>query len=317
MDKDKALAVVNDETSLQITTEEVKKYIAKDATDKELFMFMGICKSYNLNPFKKEIHFVKYKSKDGINKDASIIVGYETYLKRAEATGKLDGWRCWIEGAGTAEERAIVEIHRKDRAHPLVWEAYRSEFDKGQSTWKAMPIFMLKKVCIAQGFRLAFPEDLGGLPYTFEEHDFINATKEPTKKGFQGKKPPVKTTQQDSTPPPDAPVTVAQIRSLKPMFKAVGAESDPDILQYFKDHVSPDIESLQTIKYSQFSSMVQHLKNPRGSEKEEEECCKNAVNCDYSGWTDAGAYCGKNEQPCPYDVSLTDKDNEGQEDIPL
>ena len=35
--------------------------------------------------------------------------------------------------------------------------------------WKEKPITMIKKVAIAQGFRLCFPEELGGLPYTAEE----------------------------------------------------------------------------------------------------------------------------------------------------
>lgn len=142
----------------------VKKYIAKGATDEELFMFLGICKAYGLNPFKREIHFVKYDQ----NSPASIIVGYETYLKRAVATGKLDGWRCWIEGKG-ADERAVIEIKRKDWSQPFRWEVYRREFDTGRSAWKRMPHFMLRKVAIAQGFRLAFPEDLGGMPYIPEE----------------------------------------------------------------------------------------------------------------------------------------------------
>ena len=142
----------------------VKKYIAKGATDEELFMFLGICKAYGLNPFKREIHFVKYDQ----NSPASIIVGYETYLKRAVATGKLDGWRCWIEGKG-ADERAVIEIKRKDWSQPFRWEVYRREFDSGRSAWKRMPHFMLRKVAIAQGFRLAFPEDLGGMPYIPEE----------------------------------------------------------------------------------------------------------------------------------------------------
>ena len=143
----------------QISLQDVKKYIAPNATDKELFMFMGICKSYGLNPLKREIHFVKYG-----NVAASIIVGYEIYLKRAERTGKLDGWKCWIEG-----DKAVIEIKRKDQSIPIRWEVDRKEFDKAQSTWKTMPNFMLKKVAIAQGFRLAFPDELGGLPYLAEE----------------------------------------------------------------------------------------------------------------------------------------------------
>ena len=148
---------IKEEMALSI--DDVKKFIAPNATDKELFMFMGIAKSYGLNPFKREVHFVKYG-----NAPASIIVGYEIYLKRAERTGKLDGWKCWIEG-----DKAIIEIKRKDQSIPIKWEVDRKEFDKQQSTWKAMPNFMLKKVAIAQGFRLAFPDELGGLPYLAEE----------------------------------------------------------------------------------------------------------------------------------------------------
>jgi len=158
-----ALAVRVEQKEMTITTEDIKKYIAPKATDKELFMFIGISKSYGLNPFKREIHFVKYGESP-----ASIIVGYEQYLKRADRTGKLDGWKCWIEKDNIGE-KAIIEIKRKDQSLPIRWEVYREEFDKKQSTWKAMPTFMLKKVAIAQGFRLAFPDELGGMPYIPEE----------------------------------------------------------------------------------------------------------------------------------------------------
>jgi len=158
-----ALQVRTENNEMTITVEDIKKYIAPKATDKELFMFIGISKSYKLNPFKREIHFVKYG-----DAPASIIVGYEQYLKRAERTGKLDGWKCWIE-KDTIGEKACLEIKRKDQSSPIHWEVYRKEFDKQQSTWKSMPTFMLKKVAIAQGFRLAFPDELGGLPYIPEE----------------------------------------------------------------------------------------------------------------------------------------------------
>ena len=161
---DKALAVKVEQKEMIITMEDIKKYIAPKATDKELFMFMGISKSYGLNPFKREIHFVKY----GDN-PASIIVGYEQYLKRAERTGQLDGWKCWMEDMGKETEKALIEIKRKDQSTPIKWEVFRNEFDKKQSTWKSMPTFMLKKVAIAQGFRLAFPDELGGMPYIPEE----------------------------------------------------------------------------------------------------------------------------------------------------
>jgi phage recombination protein Bet len=162
MEEQKAYEVAKRD-EFHISMADVKKFIAPNATDKELFMFMGIAKSYGLNPMKREIHFVKY----GTN-PASIIVGYETYLKRAERTGKLDGWKCWIE-KDEIGEKAVIEIKRKDQSMPIKWEVYRKEFDKAQSTWKSMPTFMLKKVAIAQGFRMAFPDDLGGMPYIPEE----------------------------------------------------------------------------------------------------------------------------------------------------
>lgn len=149
---------------MQISIEDIKKYIAPNATDKELFMFMGVAKSYGLNPMKREIHFVKYG-----NNPAQVIVGYESYIKRAERTGVLDGWKVWIENVGKTDEKAVIEIRRKDFSEPIKWEVYRTEFDKGQANWKTMPLFMLRKVAIAQGFRLAFSEEVGGMPYIPEE----------------------------------------------------------------------------------------------------------------------------------------------------
>jgi phage recombination protein Bet len=157
---DTALSIRED---FKITADDVRKYFAPNATEKEFGILMGICHSFNLNPFKREVHFVKYGTAA-----ASIITGYEIYLKRAERTGKLDGWKCWIEKDDMGE-KAVIEIKRKDHSMPIRWEVYRKEFDKGQSTWKSMPSFMLKKVAIAQGFRLAFPDDCGGMPYIPEE----------------------------------------------------------------------------------------------------------------------------------------------------
>jgi len=148
---------------IELDAGDVKQYIAQNATDKELYFFMNIAKSFGLNPFKKEIHFVKYGSQPG-----QTIVGYETYIKRAERTGLLDGWSVWVDKDNIGE-KAVIQINRKDRNHSFIWEVYRKEFDKQQSTWKAMPYFMLKKVAISQGFRLAFPEEVGGMPYTPDE----------------------------------------------------------------------------------------------------------------------------------------------------
>jgi len=165
MNESKELQVAERIPDVELLPEDVKKHICPNATDKELYMFMNIARSYGLNPFKREIHFVKYNDKQA----AQIIVGYEIYLKRAEKTNMLDGWNVVIKDKGKDNERAEITIYRKDQQHPFVWEVFRSEFDKRQSTWVAMPQFMLKKVAIAQGFRLAFPVEMGGMPYIPEE----------------------------------------------------------------------------------------------------------------------------------------------------
>lgn len=157
-----------------VTLEQVRKFIAPTATQSELFLFMGACRSFGLNPLTREIHFVKYGNRPG-----TIVVGYEVYLKRAETTGKLDGWEVHIE-TDTIGEKAVITIHRTDRGHPFVWETYRHEFDKatgsgkGDNPWNTMPNFMMKKVCIGQGFRMCFPGVLGAMPYLPEEVSGMN-----------------------------------------------------------------------------------------------------------------------------------------------
>jgi len=158
-----ALRGVPNAPAINLNVEDVKKYIAPNATDKELFMFMEIAKSYGLNPFKREVYFVKYGDSPG-----ATIVGYEMYIKRAEGTERLDGWGVEL-GKDDLGEFAQITIHRKDRSKPFVWTVYRDEFDTKKANWQKMPKFMLRKVAISQGFRLAFPEDLGGMPYIPEE----------------------------------------------------------------------------------------------------------------------------------------------------
>lgn len=70
--------------------------LASELTEPEKLQFIEIAQAFRLNPFKREIHVAVFG--DGEYRKLSIITGYEVYLKRAERTGKLDGWRAWIEG---------------------------------------------------------------------------------------------------------------------------------------------------------------------------------------------------------------------------
>ena len=149
--------------------------IATQLEDGEKKQFIEIATAFQLNPFKREIYYIPYGK--GEYRKLSIITGYETYLKRAERTGKMDGWSADIEGSGE-DMVAVVTIYRKDWSRPFIHKAYWSECkqttykdNKQQlnAMWTKMGKFMLKKVATAQAFRLCFPDEFGGMPYTADE----------------------------------------------------------------------------------------------------------------------------------------------------
>ena len=154
---------------IQVTDDLIVEYmeafgIAKELKEEQKKQFIHVAKSFQLNPFKREIYCIPYGN------TLTIIVGYETYLKRAERSGKLAGWKVWTEGK--LEDRtikAICEIWRKDWTTSFRHEVYYSEYERNTNIWREKPYTMIKKVAIAQAFRLAFPDELGGMPYTAEE----------------------------------------------------------------------------------------------------------------------------------------------------
>jgi len=166
--EEKAITQVNGkETNLQEVTQIAREYlnlVGQKVKPEDAVKFLNICKAYGFNPFKREIYLIPYGNQ------ANIIVGYEVYLKRAERSGKLAGWRVWTEGSlEKGDLKACIEIRRKDWDSPFYHEVYFSEYNQNNTIWKSKPITMIKKVAIAQGFRLCFPEELGGMPYTKEE----------------------------------------------------------------------------------------------------------------------------------------------------
>lgn len=138
------------------------KSLGNNLKEEHRTQFIQICKAFNLNPFIREVYGIPYGDK------FSVIVGYEVYLKRAENSGMLSGWRAWTEGEGN-NIKGCVEITRKDWTAPFFHEVYFDEYNQNNAMWKSKGRTMIKKVAIAQGFRMAFPVELGGLPYTADE----------------------------------------------------------------------------------------------------------------------------------------------------
>jgi len=141
--------------------------------DSQLTQFKTLCREFGLNPFKREIYGIPYNDK------FNIIVGYEVYIKRANRTGLLDGMERGTTGSGN-ELKAWIKIYRKDWSRPFYHEVDYSEYVqmkwdydtktyKVNSMWRSKPKTMLLKVATAQAFRLCFPEDFAGMPYTSDE----------------------------------------------------------------------------------------------------------------------------------------------------
>jgi len=158
--------------------------------------FAATCLAYGLNPLKREIYAVPYAYENPVKRTFSIIIAYEVFLRRAENSGRMRGWRTWFEEAktldGRPDIRACIEIAIEGWDKPFVHEVYLSEYTGDKPLWRAKPRTMLKKVVIAQGFRLAFPNECGKLPYIAEELDLVEPQAQPHRFA-QGKAQPRET----------------------------------------------------------------------------------------------------------------------------
>ena len=151
----------------------VKKYLvsgdASKITDQEVMMFLTLCKYQHLNPFLREAYLIKYG-----NKEATIVTGKDTFLKRAAKNPRYLGKESGI--IVNTEDEGIV--HREGTFHlpnePIVggWakifvkgrhpELYTVSFDEYvgkksdgtiNSQWQSKPATMIRKVAVVQGLR--------------------------------------------------------------------------------------------------------------------------------------------------------------------
>lgn len=147
-----------------IASNDTLKKVGKEKTE----LALKIALTNRLNPLKKEVYFIPFKDQYG-NYNIQIITGYEVYLKRAEESGRLEYWNVEVVDQDNKPYKAIITIKRKDWQKEFKHEVYFSEVYQNKQIWAKMPRFMLKKVAIAQGFRLCFPDVLAELPYTSDE----------------------------------------------------------------------------------------------------------------------------------------------------
>ena len=165
-------------TDLSVST--IKKYINDKATDEEAYVFLQLCKARGLNPFLNEAYLIKY---DHVSA-ATMVVGKDAFMKRAESHIEYDGFEAGIiVESGSKEDYVVVDdnrvgtflrddetllggwakVYRKDRTHPVEITVSINEYDTGKSSWSKRPATMIRKVALIQALREAFPSELSGM----------------------------------------------------------------------------------------------------------------------------------------------------------
>ena len=136
--------------------------VAKGATEAEFQMFWEFCKSTGLNPFKKEIWFIK------TSQGVQMMTGINGFLTIANNHPQFDGMTVKIDEQDGKLVSATCTVYRKDRKYPSEATVYYSEYAKNSPIWRTMPRMMLQKVAKSVALREAFPQELNGM-YTQEE----------------------------------------------------------------------------------------------------------------------------------------------------
>jgi phage recombination protein Bet len=160
----------------------LKRTIAMGTTDDEFKLFVATCGRLGLDPFARQIHCTKRKTKvdDSWVDVMSIQVGIDGFRIQAARTGKYIGqdgpywcgpdgvWKSVWQGPGYPIA-ARVGVFRSDSGHPLWGVAHWNEYcqttrdGKPNSMWARMPCGQLAKCAEALALRKAFPAELSGV----------------------------------------------------------------------------------------------------------------------------------------------------------
>ena len=140
----------------------IRDMCARDCTDNEFLLLMQLAKTYQLDPFAKQIWAVKYP-----NAPAAIFCGRDGFLAIAHRSGKFDGMESGTRKDGD-DLIGWCRVYRKDMSRPFEVEVSLSEYSTGKNLWLTKPKTMIVKVAESHALRRAF--GISGL-YAPEEID--------------------------------------------------------------------------------------------------------------------------------------------------
>ncbi|MEQ3625943.1 MAG: phage recombination protein Bet [Celeribacter sp.] len=196
-------------TPAQLRT--IKQTVAKDTDDTEFNLFLEACKSYQLDPFRKQIHAVVYSKDNAAKRKMSIIVSrdglrvlaqrcrdYRPASEPAQITYEAD-----LKGPTNPKGivSATVRLWKQDNRgewYPVIGEAFWDEFapvrekweyrkEEGRrvptgqveldptGNWARMPVVMITKCAESQALRAGWPDQFGSI-YSEEEMHQLEAT---------------------------------------------------------------------------------------------------------------------------------------------
>jgi len=153
----------------------IKATVAKGFTDLELSYFLNVAKTYELNPFTKQI----WGYKDAKN-NIIVFAGRDGFLSKAQRDPRWNGISSDVVREGERFEMNVAEgkiSHNKDvtskekilgayaisqpkgTKYPTIEWADFDTYNKGYNVWKADPVAMIKKVaeshCLAKAYGIS------------------------------------------------------------------------------------------------------------------------------------------------------------------
>lgn len=166
--------------NITVTADDVRNLICPNADQKEVSLFLQLCKSQRLNPFVKDAYLVKYGSNP-----AQMITNYQVFNRRACRNENYAGIENGVvvlrngeivhkdgsavyKAAGETLLGGWAKVYFKDNRKPAYAEVALDDYSTGKSNWSKMPGVMIEKCAKAAAWRLAFPDDFQGM-YVSEE----------------------------------------------------------------------------------------------------------------------------------------------------